>query len=79
VSGRCLGALEYYAFVPNVAMAINSAANFGIYVIFAKGFRKKIMKLIKKNKVEPHSGTEMIADSVRNSGGTSQSIVQRAS
>jgi hypothetical protein len=54
-AASCLGPLEYYALVPNVMATFNSAANFLIYVIFAKGFRKKVGKLIARNKIEPDS------------------------
>jgi hypothetical protein len=60
---RCLGRLEYFAQVPTVGMCFNSAANFLIYVIFAKGFRRKVKQLftISKNKTAPddldHPGT----------------------
>jgi hypothetical protein len=57
VAVACLGQLQYYSLVPNVASAFNSAANFFIYIIFAKGFRKKFWKLLTRNKIEPSSVT----------------------
>eukprot|EP00914_Ancora_sagittata_P012747 GHVO01024566.1.p1 GENE.GHVO01024566.1~~GHVO01024566.1.p1 ORF type:complete len:333 (+),score=5.79 GHVO01024566.1:95-1000(+) len=51
---RCGGSLQFFAFTPFVTMVINSASNFLIYVILAKGFRKKVMLLFAaKNKVVP--------------------------
>ncbi|ELT98954.1 hypothetical protein CAPTEDRAFT_186374 [Capitella teleta] len=51
---RCGGVLQYFGFVPYITMVINSAVNFGIYVILAKGFRKKVVRLfIGGNRIAP--------------------------
>ncbi|ELT90634.1 hypothetical protein CAPTEDRAFT_192022 [Capitella teleta] len=57
-SSRCGGDLQYFAFVPYLTMVINSAANFAIYVILAKGFRKKVARLLKgRNQIAPNESS----------------------
>ncbi|ELU15179.1 hypothetical protein CAPTEDRAFT_211743 [Capitella teleta] len=52
---RCGGELQYFDFVPYITMVINSAANFAIYMILAKGFRKKFVGLfVADNQVAPN-------------------------
>jgi hypothetical protein len=66
----CLSPLQYYAMVSSVVMALNSATNFIIYIIFAKGFRKKVWKLLKRNKVVPNAGTGINGDSNETNNGS---------
>ncbi|ELT98955.1 hypothetical protein CAPTEDRAFT_186376 [Capitella teleta] len=62
-SARCGGELQYFGFVPYITMVINSAANFGIFVILAKGFRKKVVRLfIGRNRVAPETSSVAIGD-----------------
>jgi hypothetical protein len=62
-NARCLGRLEYFVQVPQVAMAFNSAANFIIYVIFAKGFRKKVCQVFTgRNRIGPEATAERLGD-----------------
>ncbi|ELT91199.1 hypothetical protein CAPTEDRAFT_207729 [Capitella teleta] len=57
-SSRCEGELQYFSFVPYITMIANSSANFAIYVILAKGFRKKVTRLLKgRNQVAPNKST----------------------
>ncbi|ELT87480.1 hypothetical protein CAPTEDRAFT_198856 [Capitella teleta] len=59
-ASRCGGELQYFGFVPYITMIINSASNFVIYVILAKGFKKKVMRLLKRrNQVAPNETTNM--------------------
>ncbi|ELU03390.1 hypothetical protein CAPTEDRAFT_188939 [Capitella teleta] len=51
---RCGGVLQYFTFVPYITMVINSAANFAIYMILAKGFRKKVVRIFTgRNQIAP--------------------------
>ncbi|ELT97331.1 hypothetical protein CAPTEDRAFT_204847 [Capitella teleta] len=51
---RCGGVLQTYSFVPHIALMFNSAANFVIYICFAKAFRKKLFGIFcKSSKVAP--------------------------
>ncbi|ELT90632.1 hypothetical protein CAPTEDRAFT_192020 [Capitella teleta] len=64
-NARCGGVLQYIFMVPYLSMIMNSAANFGIYVVLAKGFRKKVIRLfVGQNRVAPQDSTEMIGDTV---------------
>ncbi|ELU03008.1 hypothetical protein CAPTEDRAFT_217533 [Capitella teleta] len=50
----CGGDLQYFAYVPHVALVLNSSANFSVYVLFAKGFRGKLIAFLpRKNAVAP--------------------------
>ncbi|ELU15391.1 hypothetical protein CAPTEDRAFT_203332 [Capitella teleta] len=45
---RCGGHLQFYAFVPHVALMFNSAINFLCYILFAKTFRRKLVALFRR-------------------------------
>ncbi|ELU00016.1 hypothetical protein CAPTEDRAFT_206560 [Capitella teleta] len=58
-TGGCGGQLFYFSYVPHIALMFNSAANFGIYILFARGFRKKlIVFLTRRNAVGPTDSYE---------------------
>ncbi|ELT98963.1 hypothetical protein CAPTEDRAFT_186384 [Capitella teleta] len=66
---RCGGKLQYFVFVPYITMVINSTVNFGIYVILAKGFRRKVVRLfIGRNRIAPERSPVAIADRSATSG-----------
>ncbi|ELT98169.1 hypothetical protein CAPTEDRAFT_208274 [Capitella teleta] len=59
----CGGDLVYFSGVPHLALMLNSAANFLIYIVFAKGFRKKMAALFTRNKaVAPLDPSSSVAD-----------------
>ncbi|ELU10121.1 hypothetical protein CAPTEDRAFT_187286 [Capitella teleta] len=69
VAARCGGDLQYFFFVPQVAMVTNSAANFAIYVVLAKGFRKKVKRLFSRQSRVAHDDSNgRIGDTVGPSG-----------
>ena len=51
----CGGELFYFSTIPHMAIMFNSSANFVIYILFAKGFRRKIAVLFGRGNsaVEP--------------------------
>ncbi|ELU00015.1 hypothetical protein CAPTEDRAFT_206559 [Capitella teleta] len=54
----CGGDLFMFALVPHFAIMFNSSANFGIYILFARGFRRKLIAiLIRRNAVGPNDST----------------------
>ncbi|ELU00720.1 hypothetical protein CAPTEDRAFT_202118 [Capitella teleta] len=54
VSIDCGGELFHFSYVPHLALMLNSSANFGIYILFTRGFRRKLFTfLIRKNAVGP--------------------------
>jgi hypothetical protein len=55
----CGGELFYFSAVPHLAVMFNSAVNFAIYVLCAKGFRAKVAALFRrKNRgVQPMQGS----------------------
>ena len=66
-AARCLGVLQFYSLFPYIAMCINSASNFAIYLIFVKAFRKKAKQLFfRKNRIAPESSTGLGGDTVVN-------------
>ncbi|ELT99861.1 hypothetical protein CAPTEDRAFT_210848 [Capitella teleta] len=55
---RCGGQLHYFYLIPHVTMVINSACNFIIFVVLAKGFRKKVQRLlVAEKRVTPASSS----------------------
>ncbi|ELU08174.1 hypothetical protein CAPTEDRAFT_208895 [Capitella teleta] len=52
---RCQGPLMYFAPLPPFTTILNSSVNFLIYVLCAKGFRKRVATIIclKRNKLGP--------------------------
>ncbi|ELU02381.1 hypothetical protein CAPTEDRAFT_205933 [Capitella teleta] len=50
----CGGELQYFAFMPHIALMLNSSANFSVYILFARGFRRKLMAILtNRNAVAP--------------------------
>ncbi|ELU04763.1 hypothetical protein CAPTEDRAFT_186050 [Capitella teleta] len=43
VSIDCGGELFHFSYIPHLALMFNSSANFGIYILFARGFRRKLI------------------------------------
>ncbi|ELT94970.1 hypothetical protein CAPTEDRAFT_217805 [Capitella teleta] len=55
----CGGELFYFSYVPHLALILNSSANFGIYILFARGFRRKLVGfLTRRNAVGPNDSTD---------------------
>jgi hypothetical protein len=54
----CQGRLMHYGQITPAATILNSSVNFIIYVMYAKGFRKKVAEIVcrKKNEVATESG-----------------------
>ncbi|ELT90742.1 hypothetical protein CAPTEDRAFT_187430 [Capitella teleta] len=58
-SASCGGEVFYFSYMPNLALIMNSSANFGIYILFARGFRRKLIAvLIRRNAVGPNDFTD---------------------
>ncbi|ELU08578.1 hypothetical protein CAPTEDRAFT_211241 [Capitella teleta] len=50
----CGGELQYFAFMPHIALMLNSSANFSVYILFARGFRRKLLAILtRRNAVAP--------------------------
>ncbi|ELT94993.1 hypothetical protein CAPTEDRAFT_215194 [Capitella teleta] len=51
--------LSYFSMVPHVTLMLNSSANFCIYILFARGFRRKFIAIFtRKNNVAPTYSSE---------------------
>ncbi|ELU04319.1 hypothetical protein CAPTEDRAFT_201100 [Capitella teleta] len=42
----CGGDLLYYSAVPHLSLMLNSAANFSIYILYTRGFRRRLMAIV---------------------------------
>ncbi|ELU11654.1 hypothetical protein CAPTEDRAFT_218098 [Capitella teleta] len=59
VSIDCGGELFYFSYEPHLALMFNSSANFGIYILFARGFRRKLILFItRRNGVGPNDSND---------------------
>ncbi|ELU04765.1 hypothetical protein CAPTEDRAFT_186052 [Capitella teleta] len=55
----CGGKLFQFSFMPHLALMLNSSANFAIYILFARGFRRKlIVFLTRRNDVGPNDSSD---------------------
>lgn len=63
---QCGGDLMYFAYIPILSQVINTSANFVVYILFARGFRKSLAKLFaKKNNANgEHNSTNISVNQV---------------
>ncbi|ELT93181.1 hypothetical protein CAPTEDRAFT_201403 [Capitella teleta] len=66
----CGGDLQYFAFIPHIALMINSSANFSVYILFARGFRGKVIAILtrRRNAVTPADFSSNPGVSTTNTG-----------
>ncbi|ELT93361.1 hypothetical protein CAPTEDRAFT_212905 [Capitella teleta] len=62
--------LFYFSGIPHFSLILNSAANFGIYILFARGFRKKLIALFNRRNAVAPTGTSTDCSNARAPTGT---------
>ncbi|ELU13036.1 hypothetical protein CAPTEDRAFT_188251, partial [Capitella teleta] len=71
INASCGGKVFYFSYLPHIALMLNSSANFVIYILFARGFRRKlIMFLTGRNAVGPNDLNESNTKPGSSKGGT---------
>ncbi|ELU05714.1 hypothetical protein CAPTEDRAFT_189562 [Capitella teleta] len=67
----CGGDLFYFSGVPHFGLLVNSSVNFAIYILFAKGFRRKLIAILTNRNVVAPNGSSATSAHATAPAGTS--------